>query len=638
MKPRPEYLDLEIQVVLNTSGDPEVQILESPRDRPKGRFEAPCSPQAAVELLDAMDRAMDPAVAGPAGDDDAGETPGLRKTGGELFASLFPAPLRPTLDASLDRLRSGSEGLRLRLSFDPEADQLAPYGTLPWEAVYHSERRQFLAQRPDVALVRYLDVPVDIQRLFVRSPLKVLLIAPEPEAEASSTVREEERLIYRTLEKTPGIEVERVVPPTLEELLERLSRQDAHILHFMGHGCLHEKSSQTGLLFDDGQGKEDWVWCRELAAKLAPFFGSLKLVVLNACYSATGRRQSDHAPFAGVTSALIARGMTAVLGMQFQISHPAAVLFAGAFYERLVETGQVETAAADARRELYGDAPDSPEWITPVVFTRAANGWLFDPSEAPSSSEPVRIGIRSFFGWGVEIEDWSHAFLPLTSFFRGRYPLPDLRWHEDIYTRLAAFLNKAIVGRRAVHLDFAAHQTIAFAAGYLLEAKAGLRMTVRQRSIHQTSDWRADDLALPGTWSWAIEEHVLDEGKPDIALAAGPTRNIRTSVEAFVGKQVPSVGRIIELYPPEGASSASVHNGWHALRLAEAINNKMHELAPGDWQGRFHLFYAGPNGLLFFLGRLSRGPRQIQLYEYDFDGQGNKTYMPSLSFPPPEQN
>ncbi len=95
------------------------------------------------------------------------------------------------------------------------------------------------------------------------------------------------------------------------------------------------------------------------------------------------------------------------------------------------------------------------------------------------------------------------------------------------------------------------------------------------------------------------------------------------------------MGRIIEFYPPEGASSASVQNGWHALRLAEAINNKMHELTPGDWSGRFHLFYAGPNGLLFFLGRLSRGPRQIQLYEYDFDGQGNKTYMPSLSFPPP---
>ncbi len=630
---RLEYLDLEVQVSPNTSGELEVQIIESPRDRPRGRFTPPCSPEEAIELLDGIDRTIYPGSA--AGNDGSEQNPGLRETGGRLFSALFPSALRPTLDASLDRLRSSNEGLRLRLSFEPECEQLAPYGTLPWEAVFHAQKRQFLARRADVALVRYLDVPVDIQRLFVRTPLKVLLIAPEPQGDELDTVKEEERLVHRTLETTPGIEVERVEPPTFEALLERLAGDDVHVIHFMGHGGIEEKSSRTGLIFEHDNGKRHWVWDRQLAEKMAPFYRSLKLVVLNACYSATGRRHGDHAPFAGVTSALIAGGMTAVVGMQFQVSHFAAVLFAEWFYKRLVATGQIETAAADARRELYRSCPSSVEWITPVVFTRAANGLLFDPSDAPSSKEPVRLGIRSFFGWGVEIEDWSHAFLPLTSFFRGRYPLPDLRWHEDIYSRLETFLNKTIVGRRALHLDFAAHQTIAFAAGYLLEAKAGLQITVRQRSIHQTSDWQADDLALPGAWSWAIEDDVLDEAKPDIALAAGPSRKVRTSVEAFIAEQVPSVGRIIEFYPPEGASQFSVQNGWHALRLAEAINNKMHELTPGDWEGRFHLFYAGPNGLLFFLGRLSRGPRQIQLYEYDFDGQGNKTYMPSLSFPPP---
>ena len=638
MTQRPEYLDLEIQVAPNTSGDLEVQVLGSPRDRPRDRFEAPFSPQAAVELIDAMDKGIYPSTVNEAGALSPDVVSNLQKTGGELFSSLFPAALLSTLNASLDRLRSENERLRLRLSFDPKSNRLAFYDALPWETIYHLERQRFLARQSDVALVRYLDVPIDIQRLFVRPPLKVLIIAPEPKGDALSTVKKEEQLIYRVLKKTPGIEVERVVPPTMKELLERLSQQDVHVLHFVGHGDIFKESSQAALLFEGDRRQKDWVWGQELARKLAPFFRSLKLIVLNACNSATGRRRSDHVPFVGVTSALIARGMTAVVGMQFQISHSAAILFAGSFYKTLVETGQVETAAAKARRELYHGSPSSPEWVTPVVFTRAANGRLFDPSEAPSSSEPVRIAIRSFFGWGVELEDWSHAFLPLTSFFRGRYPLPDLRWQEDIYSRLATFLTKAIVGRRPIHLDFAAHQTIAFATGYLLEAKAGIQITVRQRSVHQTSDWRADDLAVPGAWSWAMEDHELNAAHPDIALAVGPTRNIRTSAEAFVREQVPTVGRIIEFYPPEGASQFAVLNGWHALRLAEAINNKMHELTPGDWAGRFHLFYAGPNGLLFFLGRLSRGPRQIQLYEYDFDGQGNKTYMPSLSFPPPNKD
>ncbi len=631
MNQRTDYLDLEVQVSANTSGGLEVQILNSPRDRPRGVFEPPYPSAQAIELLAGIDQAIYPTDA----DADEPVPPNLRQIGGKLFDALFPSALRPTLDASLDRLRGGEEGLRLRLSFDPKVGQLACSGALPWEVLYHAARRQFLAKRPEVALVRYLDVPLDIQRLFVQLPLKVLLIAPEPKGVEEGTVKEEERLVYGALEKTPGIHVERVQPPTLEHLLDRLAPQDIHVVHFMGHGGRSEESSEAGLLFENEQGEEDLVMDQDLAEQLAPFCTSLKLMVLNACYSGSARREGDQMPFAGVTSALISHGMTAVVGMQFQVTHSVAMRFADTFYRRLADSGQLETAAADARRALHQLSP--LEWITPAVFTRAANGRLFDPSMAPSPKEAVRIGIRSFFGWGVELEDWSHVFLPLTSFFRERYPLADMRWHEDIYSTLESSLTRAVIGRRAVHLDFAAHQSIAFAVGYWLEAKAGLQITVRQRSAEQTTDWRADDPSLPDAWSWDFDEVVVDEAQPDIALAIGPTRDLRSSVKSFVEQQLPSVGRILDCRPPAGASQTSVENGWHAMRLAEAISNKMHELTPGDGAARFHLFFAGPNGLLFFLGRLCRGPRQVQLYEYDFDGHGNRTYIPSLWFPPPKR-
>ena len=275
-------------------------------------------------------------------------------------------------------------------------------------------------------------------------------------------------------------------------------------------------------------------------------------------------------------------------------------------------------------------------WMIPVVVTRAANGRLFDPGKAPAAGEPLRIGIRSIFGWGVEIEDWSHAFLPLTSFFRGRRPLEDVRWQEEIYGRLATFLRHAVAGRKSVHFDFAAHLSLAFAAGYLVDVKSGIEATVRQRSARGTLDWRLDDLAIPGAPSWEVAEHLVAGGGDDVALAVSCTRPTLTSVAAYVEENQPSVGKIVELRLPGGPGQLAVHNGWHAFQLAEAINRQLHDRVPGDWPGTFHLFYSGPNGLLFFLGRLSHGPRRIQLYEYDFDAESDQSYTLSLSFPPPE--
>jgi ATP-dependent DNA helicase RecG len=623
-----EVLDLELQVTTSIGGELEVQALVSPRDRPRSRFAPPYTLAEATSLLEDLNRVIEGQTAGGG---VATGGPDLGKIGAKLFAALFPPPLRAVLDASLDRLTDEGERLRLRLAFDSQAS--APHSALPWEALFHPGKRQFLARRPRVALVRYLDAPVDIRRLFVQPPLRVLLIAPGPGEPGASTVRAEQRLVFETLRQTPGIEVECVEPPTLDQLVARLSQEDVHVLHFVGHGG-QEESGRAVLFFEDQAQNEHRVSGRQLAAKLAPFSSSLRLVVLNACRGADGRRRTDQELIVGLPSALIAEGMTAVMVMQLLISHAATICFVRSFYQILAETGQVESATAEARRELYQRERSSPEWISPVVFTRVANGRIFEPSAAPSRDEPLRIGIRSLFGRRVEIEDWSDAFLSLTSFFRGPHMMEGVSWQGGIYPRLATFLRRATVGRRSVHLDLVAHQSIAFAAGYVLDV-AGMAVTVRQRTAHDTSDWRVDEPPLPDAWSWRIEEDESDARKPDIALVVSPTRSIRTSVESYLVKALPGIGRIVELRPPAGSSQLSIQNGWHAFRLAEAISNKLNELTAEDWEGTFHLFFAGPNALLFFLGLLPHGRRKIQLYEYDFDGEGDRIYIPSLLFPPP---
>jgi hypothetical protein len=627
MNPSPQFLDFELQVVRNTVGVLEVQILDSPRDRPAAPFQPPCSASEALELLAELRQRVDRDIEQqPGNGDDAALD--LEEVGGGFFASLFPDKLRTTFDSSL--ARAPEEGLRLRLAFDPKDGELAPFSALPWELLFHPRQRRFLAWLPRVALVRYVDVPVDVERLFVPPPIRVLLVAPEPEDMSSTNVREEQQEVYETLRKLPGVEVRCVQPPTLERTIECLAEDDTHVVHFMGHGGYQKRSGRSGLFFEDRDKQAHCVLSSDLADRLEPFSRSLRLMVVNACLSAADRRRAEQEPFGSVGAALVRAGLMAVVAMQFPISHRAAKRFAGSFYEQLAATGHVEAAAAHARVELHDKEKASSEWITPMVLTRAANGRLFDPRAAPVGDDPLRVGIRSFFGWGVEIEDWSHAFLPLTNFFRGRFPKAG--WPE-IYERLADFLPRLAVRRQALHLDLVAHQTIAFAAGYLVDVKAGAEVTVRQRSPRGTDDWRLDDFVAADAPRWTVEEHPLDDDAAEVALAISCARPTLGKVEGYVREHLPAVGRIVELRPPDGPGHLSVANGAHAFQLAEAISNEIDRLAETGDRRRFHLFYAGPNGLFFLLGRLSRGPHAIQVYEYDFDDQG--TYTPSLSFPPP---
>ncbi len=293
--------------------------------------------------------------------------------------------------------------------------------------------------------------------------------------------------------------------------------------------------------------------------------------------------------------------------------------------ERWRESGRESPEIAnDPGGKLYG------LWLSWLPARPAAE----PVAAAPTGDEPLRVGVRSFFDRGAEIEEWSHAFLPLTELSRRHAPLPEMSWPE-VYRRLAAFLRTVVARRRAIHLDLVAHPSVAFAAGYLVDVNIGIKITVRQRSPRGTEDWRIEDPDTGSAPSWAVTEQTLGEKGSEIALAISCARPIAREVESYVQAELPAVSRIVEFQPPQGPGLLSVTDGGHAFRLAEAIRHEIYRLEKQSDGSRFHLFYSGPNGLLFFLGRLSYDLENVQLYEYDFDGQGNRAYMPSLSFPPP---
>ena len=102
-------------------------------------------------------------------------------------------------------------------------------------------------------------------------------------------------------------------------------------------------------------------------------------MVLNAC---EGGRGSPEDPYGGAAQALVRAQIPAVIAMQFEISDAAASLFAREFYGALADGFPVDASLGEARKAMFAD-PHSVEWGTPVLYTLARDGHLFDLAAAP---------------------------------------------------------------------------------------------------------------------------------------------------------------------------------------------------------------------------------------------------------------
>ena len=117
--------------------------------------------------------------------------------------------------------------------------------------------------------------------------------------------------------------------------------------------------------------------------------------MLNAC---EGARSDASDPFAGVAQSLIQQGLPAVVAMQFEITDDAAIIFARELYGAIADGYPLEAALAEARGAIR-DEGNLTEWGTPVLYSRAPDGRLFDltrraaarptaPAGTPASTPP----------------------------------------------------------------------------------------------------------------------------------------------------------------------------------------------------------------------------------------------------------
>ncbi len=153
------------------------------------------------------------------------------------------------------------------------------------------------------------------------------------------------------------IRMRRVCPPTLEQLRREFSLAEAFgrqpsVFHFLGHG------DDDGLYFENELGQARLVKGRELKEVLSP--SPVKLVLLNACWSATKRGVSlcDFLTREQVAGAAI--------GHERPVVDESAIEFAREFYTRAIEGRTIRESQQQAACSL-AEQGKSGAWEVQLV-------------------------------------------------------------------------------------------------------------------------------------------------------------------------------------------------------------------------------------------------------------------------------
>lgn len=307
----------------------------------------------------------------------------LRRIGETLYNALMQGDVHTAIQMSLTQARSKGP-VSLQLRFDESAVGLALY---PWELLYH--RRMLLPSRA-VELTRYISYPEAVTSLPVTPPLQLVYVQARPTDLSSLPHDLEQQTIQQALNdlaREKQLNVHILPWPTYETLVDFLETNQAHILHFDGHGVFARQCPACAamnypgksncascnqdisyiephgyLAFEDGTHHVHWISNESLSTLL--YNRQLRLIVLSACR--TGSVGGDTL-FGGTAPSLIQAGIPAVTAMQLPISVDAATKFMQGFYQALARLESVPAAVNAGRLRIF----HTNEWFIPTLYLRS---------------------------------------------------------------------------------------------------------------------------------------------------------------------------------------------------------------------------------------------------------------------------
>ena len=221
-----------------------------------------------------------------------------------------------------------------------------------------------------------IDVAKEIETLF--TALKLEIRAKQVQLTILCGLHDLPAQLRKDMEELNCLVINK--PVTIESVDANLS--DKHVLHLIAHGNF--VSNQSVLMLEDEQGK--------LAAAnpsrevLIDQWMSHKprLIFLQSCLSDP---KDKTMPMGGLASQFVQAGAPAVVAMRDLVGMTAARMFAAAFYQQLLLTGDADVAANSGRNAIF--QASAGDWAIPVLYSRLrADQKLWEP-------EPLRRSIQA---------------------------------------------------------------------------------------------------------------------------------------------------------------------------------------------------------------------------------------------------
>lgn len=375
-------LDLDLSAT-DTPGTYKAQVIESPAGEASATFRL--EPAEFIDRLEDFQQSL-LASSVPSRKVLSRSEASVRGVGRSLFDALFsPQALAGVYRASCAVAVERGETLRMVLRVN--APELA---ALPWESMFDETANNYVCRREP--LVRYVPVSASPPPLKVKPPLRILALIASPRGLAGLNVEKEKEDLARALAQP--IERGSVVLQWLEHttwpaLQDALLTDSWHVIHFIGHGDFDIERDEGLLALENEEGYIHRVTAESFVDLLREAQPMPRLVVLNACESATSGTADM---FSGTAISLIRGGISAVTAMQFQISDQAAIAFCRGFYAAIGRGRGVDEAVRSGRVAILGLGDASLEWITPTLYLRGRETHLFavDWSPGPVVLEPAR--------------------------------------------------------------------------------------------------------------------------------------------------------------------------------------------------------------------------------------------------------
>lgn len=246
--------------------------------------------------------------------------------------------------------------------------------------------------------------------------------------------------------------------------------------------------------------------------------------------------------------------------------------------------------------------------------------------------QPFRstFAVCSFPRYAFPADAAGACVVDLTDSFEGRTPTDPDVWGRAVRERLEGALPTVAKLGQPVQLALDAHLSIAWYVGYLLDAKSGIPVRLRQHVKGKGVElWDVSTAARPvGAPDWEILAETVGAG-PDLAVVVSVTHAALADAARTIADDLPDVGTVLHASLPTAGPHAIVdgsHAAWLANSLTAALAKRSAELRPQ----RLHLFLACPASLGFLLGQEGKCLGPTTVYEFDF-GSPSRAYRPGMS-------